>query len=191
MQRTNRLFAIAFAVICLVLALGAAAFVLSLPGPYILTAYNGLEYRFDPFTTQDKLVAIATSLTVVVAALLLLALETLGPPREHRLRIRAGSPADTWITVTSAEHHLVTVLRAIDGVSSAAVRLVPKRAQPEVDVLVTLATLQGSAVPAVCEQGVARVHEALERDLGLTVGNVSVMVRHGSETVQAVSLEKD
>lgn len=152
------------------------AFVILLPGPYSLTAFDGEQFSFSPLSVLDKLGTSIVGVLLILAGVFWLAMETLGPPARQHLPVRTAKRSQAAISRQSVEQRLATALEQIPGVVQAAPQIHHDRSGTAVDA--HLLTDAAVAVPALCEQAHAIMASTLEHDLGLQPGLLRVYVRH-------------
>lgn len=182
MQRLNFILAVVLALLLIGCSVGAVAFFLSLPGPYLITAYNGLEFRFSPLTTTDKLLAAVFFLIVFILGLFLLALELLGPPRSYRLMLSADESIEAWTPVPNTEAYLECLLGELEGISQAHVAITATHASKQLDVRAAITVYPHAPLPALVNQSKQRIKLVVEQELGLTVGVMDFTVTHQQRT---------
>jgi hypothetical protein len=161
------------------------AFVLFLPGPYVVTAVDGEQFTFSPLSTFDKLATAGGGLLLLLAGVFLLALELLGPPARQQAPVHTGGVGEAVIARQSVEERLVEVLERLPGVIKAVPRLQFQRTGTAVQV--DLTTDPNVPVPALCAQAHTVMAETLEHDLGLQPGLLRIQVRHAPRRAEADS----
>jgi hypothetical protein len=181
----NRATAYALAALLLLSGGLLIASVLLLPGPYVVTAVDGEQFTFSPLSTFDKLVTAGGGLLALLAGVLLLALELLGPPTRQQLPVRTGGDGEAVIARQSVEQRLVDVLERLPGVIKAVPRLQFQRSGTAVEVQLT--TDPNVPVPALCARAHTVMAETLEHDLGLQPGLLRILVRHARRPAEADS----
>jgi hypothetical protein len=172
----NRLTAYILAALLLIGGVLLIAFVILLPGPYSLTAFDGEQFSFTPLSVPDKLGTSVVGVVLLLAGGFLLAMEVLGPPTRQLLPVRTTKSNQAAISRQSVEQRLAAVLEQIPGVVQAVPHIHVARSGTAVDA--HLLTDAAVAVPPLCEQAHALMSSTLEHDLGLQPGVLRVYVRH-------------
>jgi hypothetical protein len=172
----HRLTAYLLAALLLIGGALLIAFVVLLPGPYSLTAFDGQQFSFSPLTVLDKLGTILVGVLLLLVGVFWLAMEALGPPARQHLPVRTAKGSQAAISRQSVEQRLATALEQIPGVVQAVPRIRHDRSGTAVDA--HLLTDAAVAVPALCEQAHALLVSTLEHDLGMQPGLLRVYVRH-------------
>jgi len=163
------------------LLLGGAlliAFVILLPGPYSVTAFDGEQFSFSPLSVLDKVGTSVVGVVLLLAGVFWLAMEALGPPARQQLPVRTAKSSQATISRQSVERRLATALEQIPGVLQAVPQIHHDRSGTAVDA--HLLTDAAVAVPPLCEQAHAIIESTLEHDLGLQPGLLRVYVRHAA-----------
>lgn len=166
------------------LLLGGASLITAVvyfPGPYSVTAFDGEQFSFSPLAVTDKLLTGGIGGTILLAGLLLAAVELLGPPSRQQLPISGVEHADASIARQSVEQRLADILESLPGVMQATPRVHFERRGTAVDAhLLTDPTV---VVATLCKQAQATIAYTLEHDLGLQPGPLRVRVRLAGRSV--------
>jgi hypothetical protein len=175
MTAFNRLTAFVLAGLLLLGGSSLITAVVYFPGPYSVTAFDGEQFSFNPLGVPDKLLTGGIGGVLLLAGLLLAALELLGPPSREQLPVRGVEHAEASIARQSVEQRLADLLESLPGVMQATPRVHFERSGTAVDA--NMLTDPGVAVAPLCKQAQATIAYALEHDLGLQPGPVRVHVR--------------
>ncbi|MCL5946860.1 MAG: alkaline shock response membrane anchor protein AmaP [Chloroflexi bacterium] len=184
MQRLNSILAVVLALLLIGGSIAVTIFAFTLPGPYLITAYNGLEFRFSPLTTSDKLLAAVFCLIASIIGFFLLALEFLGPPRSYRLMLPTDETTHAWTPAPDTEAYLECLLGELEGVSRAHIAITATHTSKQLDVHAAIAVYPRASMPTLVEQSKQRIKQVVEQELGLTVGAVDFTVTHQQRAPQ-------
>lgn len=187
MTTFNRLCTFILAGLLLAGGILLVAAVVYLPGPYMVTAFDGEQFSFSPLSDGDKLMTAIGGLMLLLVGIFALALEVLGPPSRQQLPVPGVTRARVTVARQSVEARLVAVLERLPGVVEAAPRLRSDRKRSAVDV--SLVVHAGVAVAALSEQAQTIIEQTMVGEIGLPIGPVRLRIRHaplaGGEPVGA------